>query len=271
MDRDSRSIGTVGHTDWTPGRGPVDHDEPMAFGFLDRFRRTTEPPRSTPATRAAAERLAAWSWLDDDRRDRLVADGGTLARELRWEAAQGFDVDDEIRSTIAVHAALLTLELGVDSYRNVSSVIVHPSTIELHGEHSIGHGLVADEPVDLSGEAHHRGPVLIAWDTARYQARHPDRGHNVILHEFAHHLDMLDGWVDGMPPLRSRAQATEWQRVMTDEYERLRAASDEGRATLLDEYGATNPGEFFAVATEFFFERSVELRASSSGRPLKIP
>lgn len=226
---------------------------------FDRFRRRHARPAdrapSAAASRAASH-VAAWSWLDPERRDRLVDDTDELMRDLRWEAANGFELADEIRGTIAAHAALLTLELGLDCYRDVSSVIVHPTTFERHGEYGIGGGLASDDPVSLHGEANHRGPVLIAWDTAAREARHPEHGHNVVFHEFAHHLDMLDGWVDGTPPLPDDESRRRWIEVCTDAYERLRRGDTGG---VLDGYGSVNPGEFFAVATEVFFARPVAL------------
>ena len=226
----------------------------MPFDFLRRHRHD-EPP-SEQAERAARQ-VAAWAWLDDEQRRRLVGDTDRLMSELRWEAARDFELDDEVRSTIAAHAALLTLELGLDCYRDVSSVIVHPTTFERHGEHGIGGGLVSDDPIALLGEANHRGPILIAWDTAAREARHPEHGHNVVFHEFAHHLDMLDGWVDGTPPLPDDESRRRWIEVCTDAFERLRRGDTGG---VLDGYGSVDPGEFFAVATEVFFARPAALQ-----------
>ncbi len=226
----------------------------MVFDFLRR-RRTDDPP--SEAAQRAAGAVSAWSWLDEERRSQLVQDTDTLDRHLRWEAARDFELTDGIRATIAAHAALLTLELGLDCYRNVSSVIVHPTTFERRGEHGIGGGLASDDPVELLGEANHLGPILIAWDTASAEARHPEHGHNVVFHEFAHHLDMLDGWVDGTPPLPDEAARARWIDVCTDAYERLRRGDTGG---VLDGYGSVSPGEFFAVATEVFFARPVALQ-----------
>jgi len=228
----------------------------MAFDFVRRFLGTDAPP--SPAAADAATAVAAWEWLDDAHRDQLVADTDALMRHLRWEAARGFTLTDEIRATIAAHAALLTLELGIECYRNVSSVIVHGSTFETHGEYRTGHGLASDEPIELLGQASDHGPVLIAWDAARAQARHPEHGHNVVFHEFAHHLDMLDGWVDGTPPLPDDAARARWITVCTAAFERLRRGDTAGG--VLDGYGAVDPGEFFAVATEVFFARPAALR-----------
>lgn len=229
----------------------------MAFGFLHRFRSPEAAPSA--AGYAAATQVSSWSWLDAAGRDQLVSDTDALMASFTWEAARDFELSDSIRATIAAHAAVLTLGLGLDSYRNVSSVIVHPSTIQMRGEHQIGGGIVANGAVDLLGQAHLCGPVLIAWDTALDQSRHPERGHNVVFHEFAHHLDMLDGWIDGTPPLPTEARAR-WIEVCTAAFERLRRG--DAAEGLLDGYGGTDPGEFFAVTTEVFFARPIDLARS---------
>ncbi len=206
-----------------------------------------------------AASLAHWPLLDDQERARL----GELMEQVaqrRWEAANGFELTDEIRVVIAAQAALLVLGLGIDCYRDVTAVIVHPTTVTLRGERpGPARGLATDAPLTIAGQTHdRRGPVLIAWDAARSGARHPERGVNVVLHEFAHKLDMLDGLVDGTPPLPDAAARRRWVEVCTDEYRRLRAGED---GSPLRGYAAVNPGEFFAVATEVFFDRPVELAA----------
>ncbi|MDD9370768.1 MAG: zinc-dependent peptidase [Acidimicrobiales bacterium] len=216
--------------------------------------RSPLPPNWRELTATA---LAHWAVLDDDERDHL---GGLMAdiASRRWEAANGFALTDEIRVVIAAQAALLILGLDVDCYRDVTAIVVHPTTVTLHGERAgPAPGLRTDAPVTIVGQTHdRRGPVLIAWDAARAGARHPERGFNVVLHEFAHKLDMLDGMVDGTPPLPDAAARRRWVEVCTAEYRRLR--SGEG-APALRGYAAVNPGEFFAVATEVFFDRPADL------------
>ncbi len=109
------------------------------------------------------------------------------------------------------------------------------------------------------GEAWYRGPVILSWADARAGGQDPRDGQNVVLHEFAHQLDMLDGSADGIPPLPAGEPTRHWRTVMKAEYERLVRESERGRATLLDEYGATSEAEFFAVATECFFEKPLPL------------
>ncbi|MCA8967781.1 MAG: zinc-dependent peptidase, partial [Planctomycetes bacterium] len=174
----------------------------------------------------------------------------------RWEAARGFELTDEIVAVIASQAALLVLELAPDAYRNVGSIIVHPTTVVATGQRSVAPGLVTDEPMELLGQAVHDGPVLIVWDAVLAAARHPERGHNVVFHEFAHKLDMLSGTSDGTPPLATREELAAWVRVCTDAYRRVVAGGgpEVGERPVLRPYAGVNPAEFFAVATEAFFD-----------------
>jgi Mlc titration factor MtfA (ptsG expression regulator) len=111
-----------------------------------------------------------------------------------------------------------------------------------------------------SGEAWVRGPIIVSWADAVAGGRGQTSGRSLVLHEFAHALDMMDGLVNGTPLLKNRQMYGQWHRVMTAEYERLRFASAHGMATLLNQYGATNVAEFFAVSTECFFEQSPFMR-----------
>jgi Mlc titration factor MtfA (ptsG expression regulator) len=182
-----------------------------------------------------------------------------LLEGWRWEAARGFDLSDAMRVNIAAHAALLVLELDLDWYRAVGSIIVHPTTMVLRGPRGGPvPGVMTDSPMPILGQAHHgRGPVVIAWDAARRDAAHPLRGQNVVLHELAHKLDLLDGVLDGTPPQSDPALLDRWVQVCTAEFEHVRS----GGPSVLRDYAGTNPGEFFAVATEVFFCRPHALSA----------
>jgi len=116
----------------------------------------------------------------------------------------------------------------------------------------------------ILGEAHMGGPVLLTWDAVRGSARNPERGHNVVFHEFAHKLDMFDGVADGTPPLDSSDEYTQWAKVCSASYKRLREQSDHGKKTVLDPYGGVNEAEFFAVATEAFFDIPSALQRKES-------
>lgn len=194
-----------------------------------------------------------WQTLDADEQAVVEDAADWLLRHKHWEASNRFTLSDEILVTIAVQAALLVLGLDVDEYREVSAIVVYPTTMQSRGVRAGPvPGTVSDGVFPVLGEAHsRRGPVLLAWDEALDGARNPGRGRNVVFHEFAHKLDMLDDVIDGTPPLPGRGALDRWIAVCTEAYEALRAGVDRPP---LDPYGATNPGEFFAVATETFLD-----------------
>jgi Mlc titration factor MtfA (ptsG expression regulator) len=197
--------------------------------------------------------VAMWQVLDDDEREAVAANADWLLRHKHWEAAFGFELDDTITVTIAVQAGLLVLGLDVDELREVSAVVVYPSAMQSSGERAgpIA-GTVSDGPLPILGEAHERrGPVLIAWDEAHLASTDPGHGHNVVLHEFAHKLDMVDQVADGAPMLHHRVDPDRWRRTCSEVFLAMQAGADR---TPMDPYGATNPAEFFAVATEVFFD-----------------
>jgi len=189
---------------------------------------------------------------EHERMEYLVA---RFFHEHRWEAANGFELTEEIKVVIAAQASLLLLGLDLDTYPQVTSVIVHPATVRLHGEHSVGGGLRASGTQLLAGQARYRGPVVLSWSAARRGARFPASGLNVVYHEFAHQLDMLDGITDGTPPLDDDEARRRWVEVCTAAYDSVRAEGSE----VLRSYAGTNPAEFFAVATEVFFNKPVAL------------
>ncbi len=179
--------------------------------------------------------------------------------ERYWEGCGGLTVTDEMKVTIAAQACLLVLNVVHDYFNRVPSILVYPSGYRSPAERHGPDGTAGGDPGRL-GEAWYRGPVILAWDSALDGGKNISDGQNVVLHEFAHQLDFLDGYADGTPPLSSREANRKWHDVMTAEYERLVRESAQGRARVLDAYGATNPAEFFAVATEAFFEKPLPLR-----------
>ena len=196
--------------------------------------------------------------LGDDERSRLEAMIKEFVFDKRFEAAKGFEITDAMQVVIAAQACLLVLELGLDYYSGVGTIIVHRSTVVLSGPRSTGTaGLVSSDPYPIDGQAHYGGPVMISWDAASYDARHPRRGLSVVFHEFAHKLDMLDGTVDGTPPLDDGLRERWIDRLHRASSRRFDAASTRASCATTR---ATNPGEFFAVATEVFFSTPVQLR-----------
>ena len=225
-----------------------------------RRRRALRSPFPERWRSLLAGRLPWWSRLEGGERRRMEE----LVREFTavklWEGAGGFSPGEDVRVTIAAEACLLVLGLDLDHYRDVTSIIVYPTAALRTGERSLRAGIVTETPLALRGEAMLHGPVLIVWDDVLQSVRHPDRGHNVVHHEFAHKLDMRDGYADGIPAIASRAQRSRFETVTAAEFRRL---EDGETAHLLDPYGATNRAEFFAVATEAFFDRPVLLRGEA--------
>lgn len=204
-----------------------------------------------------ASRMRTWRLLDGTERDRLEMLTLQLLVELHWEAAADFELTEDVEVTIAADAAVLLLGLPDDSFAGVRTVLVHPTTVVLQGEHSQVAGIVSDGPMPILGQADLHGPVLIVWDAVLAEARHPGSGHNVVFHEFAHRLDMLTGSADGTPPMSSVEQSERWVEVCTAAYQEVVA----GRGgSVLRSYAGVNPAEFFAVATEAFFDAPVALR-----------
>ncbi|MGD1053246.1 MAG: M90 family metallopeptidase [Candidatus Dormibacteria bacterium] len=228
----------------------------MALTRRGRLRKALAEPFPEAWRDLLAEDFAHWRALTGEERERLERLIRLLLVDKLWEAARGFELTDEIRVVISAMASLPILGLDYDYYHRVTSIIVAPTTVVLEGDRHIGGGIFTDEPEPIIGEARHEGPILIAWDAAREQARDPDEGRNVVYHEFAHKLDMLGGSVDGTPPLESHAEYERWVRVCNAEFEALR---DGTGGNLLDPYGAENTGEFFAVVTEVFFDRPIRL------------
>jgi len=212
--------------------------------------------------------VANYLRLEPAQQQRLLDSVRVFVAEKHWEGCGGLTLSEEMQVTIAGQACLLVLELPHRLYENVESIFVYPSAVVRPeappGVFVRSPGLLASGPIALYGEAHVRGPVVLAWDRVLRDGRSPGSGHNLVYHEFAHKLDMLDGQPDGTPPLSSRAERERWQEVCARVYLALGARSQRGERTFIDEYGATSEAEFFAVATEHFFDQP---RALASAEP----
>jgi MtfA peptidase len=210
------------------------------------------------------QHMAHYALLSDEETARLRDDLRFFIAEKRWEGGAGSDVTDEMKVTVAAQACLLLL--GMDDRRreelfpNVETIIVYPSGYRAERRRR-GAGYVETvETEDLLGEAWGGDwPVVLSWDSVRRGGEDNHDGHNLVLHEFAHKLDMIDGGADGVPRLSNAEEYETWARVMSDAYRRLRMAVWEGHDHVLYEYGAEDEAEFFAVATEAFFEKPVQM------------
>jgi Mlc titration factor MtfA (ptsG expression regulator) len=227
------------------------------LGFFKRRRRKQllSTPFPAPWLEIIERNVPFYALLPQDDRRELQGLIQIFLAEKSFEGCGGLELTDEIKVTIAAGACLLLLHRDTDVYPRLITVLVYPSAYVARASEPIGAGFaLEDESVHL-GESWSSGVVVLSWDDVRAGASDIRDGQNLVLHEFAHQLDREDGEINGTPLLEQRSQYLAWGRVLNAEYERLRRDSRLGRATVLDDYGATDPAEFFAVATECFFEK----------------
>jgi Mlc titration factor MtfA (ptsG expression regulator) len=199
--------------------------------------------------------------LDRSERERWLVHAERLIRRPVWEGARGVELTDEMVATTAAHAALLAagFEPRTEPFLNVASIVIHGGTI-VNRDVSAGpvRGVRTSGPRYLAGQSGHgRGPILLDWRTVAREIVAPQHGTNVVYHEFAHKLDQLTGAADGMPPLPGRTARAAWIQTLGTNFRRLRRRGSDG---LVRSYAATSPAEYFAVTSELFFTRPVELR-----------
>ncbi|MBV8030159.1 MAG: zinc-dependent peptidase [Betaproteobacteria bacterium] len=175
--------------------------------------------------------------------------------EKQFTGAHGLEVSDGMRLSIAAQACLLVLELGIDWYSGWLGVVVHPGDFRVRRSELDEDGVLHEWEDDLAGEAMPGGPVVLSWDATAH-----DPFMNVVIHEFAHKLDMLNGAADGVPPLHAGMNRDAWNAAFKEAYEGFCDAVDRGRDTWLDPYASEHPSEFFAVLSEAFFEDPMETR-----------
>jgi hypothetical protein len=174
----------------------------------------------------------------------------------------GLEVTDEMRITIAAQACLLMLNRRHAAYYpQLRQILVYPSAFLVDRVHTDGAGVLQEQRRALSGESWSQGQVILSWQDALDGAAVTDDGQNVVIHEFAHQLDQENGPANGAPHLAGRRHYERWSQVMAAEFAQLRARVEGDQPTLLSAYGATDPAEFFAVASEVFFEQPQRLAA----------
>ena len=179
--------------------------------------------------------------------------------EKEFYGCAGLEVTEAMRVLIAAQACLLILNRKTDYYGKLRSILVYPSAFIVRQEHRDEAGVVTIAPHVHTGESWEVGRVILAWDEVEEGLRGRS-GSNVVLHEFAHQLDEEDRAADGVPLLADPAHYQTWARVFSKEYQALREIAPRGEPTVLDPYGAEAPAEFFAVATEAFFQTPEQLK-----------
>jgi MtfA peptidase len=228
-----------------------------------RIRRQAFPPR----WRVLLDRtMRFWSTLTADEQARIEDEIRFFITERHWEGCGGLELTEEMKVIVAAQACRLLLGRPGERFLNVTTILIYPSgyftgpqpTPVLGGSNP---RIVSGGGTPVLGQAHDRGPVILSWQHTLEGALVDTDGENLVLHEFAHKLDMANGLVDGTPVMDSIEQAREWHNVMTDARDHLVHDLRFGLGPPLRPYALTNPAEFFAVATEVFFERPDQLDA----------
>ena len=183
---------------------------------------------------------------------------GEFLQHKEFTGVQGLSVTDEMAVAIAAQACLPVLHLGLSWYDDFTGIVVHPGAMLAQRKTRDAAGVVHHYKEALLGEAMQGGPVTLSWQDVAASGHSAEHGHNVVIHEFVHKIDMRDGAADGCPPLPTRAAQAVWHDTMLAAYEHFReqvsmAHRFGGHPPWLDAYGATAPAEFFAVACEAYF------------------
>jgi Mlc titration factor MtfA (ptsG expression regulator) len=215
-------------------------------------------PDAWPALVAA--RVPAAARLPEDDRERLYRLMQVFLDEVPIEGVAGLEVTEEIRATIAAQACLLLLHMAYPRYTRVRRVLVYPWTFVPKTAPTLASGHIVPPDVPLRGQAWPTGVVVLGWDAIEHDTVSSAAGGNVVLHEFAHMLDAEDGSMDGVPVLDSGSAYRQWATLLSARFAEHVSRTELGEETTLDPYGARNRAEFFAVATEAFFERPAALR-----------
>jgi len=226
------------------------------FGWLRSRRRRSIRARPWPPSWSdfLARNVRQVQWLPDADVTRLRAWIAVFVAEKRFEGCRGMEIDDEVRVSIAGQAGLILLGMSDEFLDRVQSVLVYPG--DYRGKRSTpldgGGELEWQEP--RLGETWNGGSMVLSWPRVVEGGRLRDGPRSVVIHECAHAVDLLDGEIDGVPPLESATVRRDWTRRIAECRDRFEEALDEGRFVAFDDYAAEGPGEFFAVASECFFQ-----------------
>lgn len=180
--------------------------------------------------------------------------------EKTFKGFNGIEINDEIRVTIAAQACLLLLNRKTDYYPKLQSILVYPRAFVKQHQVTDAAGVQFTQNTALAGESWGFGTIVLSWQDTIDGAQIPDDGHNVVIHEFAHQLDQEDGYANGAPILGKHQSYEAWSQAFSEQFALLQRQAQQHEASIFDYYGATNPAEFFAVASEVFFEKSYEFK-----------
>lgn len=226
-----------------------------------RDRRIIARPFPDPWQRSLKRAIPYINRLSADEQRQLRDNIQRFLADKQFHGCGGLVVTDDMRVTIAAQACLLLLNRRTEVYPRLRHILVYPDAFVSNLEYEDDDGLVGmdDDEDGMSGESWHYGKVILSWDDVRRGAANMHDGQNVVLHEFSHQLDSESGFPNGAPILHGGSY-TAWANILSEEFEELNADFHHNQESVMDHYGATNPAEFFAVATETFFEKPHQLR-----------
>ena len=229
--------------------------------FVTRLKRDRlrKQPVSTAITSILNRNVDIYSLVPDDLKSELHGHINVFLAEKQFIGCGGQEISDEIRVTVAGLACLLLLNREATYFPGFSSILIYPDSY-IVTEASFDGALEVHRESTRAGESWYRGPVVLSWKDVLRGAANVGDGYNVVLHEFAHKLDEENGNTNGLPVLPEREHYGEWAKVLGREYELLEGRVARGQNQVLDEYALTSPPEFFAVATESFFEKPAAMR-----------
>lgn len=233
------------------------------FGWkqLNKLKRARlrKQPASTRLLDILNRNVGIYSQLPDDLKSDLHGHINVFLVEKQFFGCDGLEVSDEMRVTVAGLACILLLNRQATYFPGFSSIMIYPDSYVATEVSFDGH-LEVRRKTTRAGESWYRGPVVLSWKDVLRGAANVGDGYNVVLHEFAHKLDEENDGTNGLPVLQEREHFGEWAKVLGKEYESLESRVARGQNRVLHEYGLTSPPEFFAVATESFFEKPAAMR-----------
>ena len=234
-----------------------------------RFRQLAGTPLNSELVNRLRPHMPLYDCLPPALQRQLQGLINVFLNDKRFQGAGGLAVTDEMRLTVAGNACLLLLNRSDPCFPRVKTILLYPDTLITHQVQQDG-PIVHEGPSARLGESWHRGPVILSWADVLRGVNNPNDGHNVVLHEFAHKLDEENGSMNGLPILREHTDYPDWARIMSTEFAHLteqinhndsrNRQRNRSRNSVIDEYGGASPAEFFAVATEAFFEEGQKMR-----------
>lgn len=224
-----------------------------------RLKRALARPMPAAWLAMLARNIPVYRSMPLDLREQLHKLVQQFLYQKKFVGCEGLEIDDEIRVTIAGQACLLLLNRPTRVYPALRTVLVYPTAFLVPRQQVDAAGVITETRQDLLGESWGDGRVVLSWDHVQRGARDWTDGHNVVLHEFAHQLDSESGSNNGAPYLGSQSSYRSWAAVLSRDFANLRADAAYQQQSVLDHYGATSPAEFFAVATETFFEKPYQM------------